>query len=227
MTAELRRQPPTAEELTARLAEVRHRIGEAGGSPDRVTIVGVTKTFPIEFVQVALEVGLRDIGENYAQDLAKRHAEAAAIGLDPRWHFIGGLQRNKVKLLAGKVALWQTVDRQSLVSEIAKRDPGARILIQVNTTDEAQKSGCRPDEAEQLVTQAAEAGLVPTGLMTIGPTGGGDPRPGFDLLRDLAERLELSELSMGMSADFELAASCGSTMVRVGSALFGPRAPAG
>lgn len=226
MTAEVTRQPPTAAELTRRLAEVRERIAGAGGSPDGVTIVGVTKTFPVEFVQVAQEVGLRDIGENYAQNLAKRHAEAAALGLEPRWHFIGGLQRNKVKLLAGKVALWQTVDRPSLVDEIAKRDAGARILIQVNTTDEAQKSGCRPEEAEPLVSRAAEAGLVPVGLMTIGPTGGGDPRPGFDLLRDLAERLGLAELSMGMTADFELAASCGSTIVRIGTALFGPRAPA-
>lgn len=217
-------KPPSTEELTKRLVEVRERITAAGGSSD-VTIVGVTKTFPISFVKAAQDVGLRDVGENYAQDLARRHGEAAALGLNPRWHFIGGLQRNKVKLLAGKVTLWHTVDRVSLVGEIAKRDPGAKILVQVNTTQEAQKSGCEPGEAEALVTKASELGLEPRGLMTIGPTGGGDPRQSFELLRDLGDRLTLPELSMGMSADFELAVAAGSTMVRVGSILFGPRTP--
>lgn len=215
--------PPTASELSTRLAEVRQRIEAAGGVPDEVTIVGVTKTFPIEFVAAAQAAGLRDVGENYAQDLARRHGEAEALGLDPRWHFIGGLQRNKVKLLAGKVALWHTVDRSSLVAEIAKRDTGARVLIQVNTTGEAQKSGCDPSDVEALVTQAAAEGLEPHGLMTIGPTGGGDPRPSFDALREQAGTLGLRELSMGMSADYELAVAAGSTMVRIGSALFGPR----
>lgn len=217
-------KPPTTEELSARLAEVRERIVAAGAATE-VTIVGVTKTFPISFVKAAHDVGLLDVGENYAQDLARRYDEAEALGLHPRWHFIGGLQRNKVKLLAGKVALWHTVDRISLVAEIAKRDPGARILVQVNTTGEAQKSGCEPQEAEALITKAAELDLDPRGLMTIGPTGGGDPRPSFDLLRELGQQLRLPELSMGMSADFELAVAAGSTMVRVGSILFGPRLP--
>lgn len=216
-------QSPTVETLTGRLAEVHQRIEAAGGSPDRVTVVGVTKMFPIEFVAAAQAAGLRDVGENYAQDLARRHGEAEALGLDPRWHFIGGLQRNKVKLLAGKVALWHTVDRSSLVTEIAKRDPGAQVLIQVNTTGEAQKSGCEPSEADELVSRAADEGLNARGLMTIGPTGGGDPRPGFETLRTLAETLGLPELSMGMSADYEQAVAAGSTMVRIGSLLFGPR----
>jgi pyridoxal phosphate enzyme (YggS family) len=218
-------KPPTVAELTDRLAEVHQRIEAAGGSAEKVTVVGVTKTFPIEFVAAAQAAGLRDVGENYAQDLARRHGEAEALGLDPRWHFIGGLQRNKVKLLAGKVALWHTVDRDSLVAEIAKRDAGAKVLIQVNTTSEAQKSGCEPSDAKALVDQAATAGLDVRGLMTIGPTGGGDPRPGFDALRELAATLGVVELSMGMSADYEQAVAAGSTMVRIGSALFGARPP--
>ena len=218
-------KPPTVAELTDRLAEVHQRIEAAGGSAEKVTVVGVTKTFPIEFVAAAQAAGLRDVGENYAQDLARRHGEAEALGLDPRWHFIGGLQRNKVKLLAGKVALWHTVDRDSLVAEIAKRDAGAKVLIQVNTTSEAQKSGCEPSDAKALVDQAATAGLDVRGLMTIGPTGGGDPRPGFDALRELATTLGVAELSMGMSADYEQAVAAGSTMVRIGSALFGARPP--
>jgi uncharacterized pyridoxal phosphate-containing UPF0001 family protein len=137
---------------------------------------------------------------------------------------IGGLQRNKVKLLAGTIHLWQTVDRASLVDEIAKRGPGDQILVQVNTTGEGQKSGCEPAAAAGLVEQARRAGLVVRGLMTVGPTSASsDPRPAFELLRSLALRCEVDELSMGMSNDFELAVKEGATMVRVGSALFGPR----
>lgn len=214
---------PGIEVLQGRLAEVWDRISAAGGSPDTVTLVAVTKTFPIGYIEAALAVGLADLGENYAQDLVAKADQAAAAGLEPRWHFIGGLQRNKVKLLAGRVELWQTVDRGALVDEIAKRSPAARVLIQVNTTDEAQKSGCPPGDAEALVDHGRLAGLAVEGLMTIGPTGGGDPRPGFETLRLLAERCEVRELSMGMSADFEAAVAAGSTMVRIGSALFGPR----
>ncbi|MEM7273476.1 MAG: YggS family pyridoxal phosphate-dependent enzyme [Actinomycetota bacterium] len=217
--------PPPSEVLAARVAELRERIGSAGGDPDRVTIVAVTKTFPVEFARAAVDAGLLDLGENYAQDLAARAEEAAAIGLTPRWHFIGGLQRNKIKLLAGRVALWQTIDRDVLVTELAKRDPGARILIQVNTTGEQQKSGCAPGDARELVEQARAAGLDVAGLMTVGPTGGADPRPAFDALRELGARCEVAELSMGMSGDYELAVAAGATMIRVGSVLFGPRTP--
>lgn len=212
-----------------RLAEIGQRIEAAGGG-DRVTLVAVTKTFPIGHVEAALAAGQIDLGENYGQELEEKAATAAERGLAPRWHFIGGLQRNKVKRLAGSVWLWQTVDRPSLADEIAKRDPGARILVQVNTTDEEQKSGCRPDDAPGLVDRGRELGLDVRGLMTIGPTapggsGAGDPRPAFQRLRRLAESCEVPELSMGMSGDFELAVAEGATMIRVGSAIFGPRSP--
>lgn len=176
---------------------------------------------------MAAAVGLVDVGENYAQELV---AKAAELGREPgspgeqlRWHMIGALQRNKVKKLAGVVAVWQTVDRASVAAEIGKRDPGARVFVQVNVTDEAQKSGCSVAEAPALVDRCRELGLETSGLMTIGPTDGSDPRPGFALLRAMAERLELAELSMGMSGDLEAAVAEGSTMIRVGSALFGPR----
>ena len=217
---------PSVEEIRARYDEIRARI-EAVGSNRDVTVVGVTKPFGFDLVERAAEAGIRSLGENYAQELAAKADHLAEVagdkGSDVEWHFIGHLQRNKVKLLAGKVALWETVDRPSLVTEIAKRCPGDRILIQVNTTGEAQKSGCEPNEVESLVEMAVSAGLDVRGLMTIGPTGGGDPRPAFDMLAALGERLALPELSMGMSGDFELAVECGSTMVRVGTALFGPR----
>lgn len=223
-------EAPTSVQLRERLAEIEQRIAAAGGSRP-VTIIGVTKTFPLDYVWAALAAGIVDLGENYAQELAEKAEELQASSSDPaaRWHFIGGLQRNKVKRLAGHVWLWQTIDREALVDEVAKRDPGARILIQVNTTDEEQKSGCAPAEAQPLVDRARRAGLEVRGLMTIGPTGtggtAGDPRGAFDRLRELGETCEVEELSMGMSADYEMAVASGATMVRIGSAIFGARGP--
>jgi len=217
---------PSPEVIAGRLAEIDERIRAAGG--DRpVTVIGVTKTFPSSYIDAAMAAGIVDLGENYGQELIEKSVRATDAGLEPRWHFIGGLQRNKVKKLAGHVWLWQTIDRDVLVDEVAKRDQGARILIQVNTTDEAQKSGCDPAEASALVDRGRELGLDVRGLMTIGPTGAagtaGDPRPAFDRLRDLAAICEVEELSMGMSADYELAVAAGATMVRIGSAIFGRR----
>ena len=220
---------PTIDQLRANVARIRRRIEAAGGSSE-VTIVGVTKTFPVSYVEAALSAGLVDLGENYGQELVDKADQVAGRSLEPRWHFIGGLQRNKIKLLGDRVWLWQTVDRAKLIDEIAKRVPGARILVQVNTTGEDQKSGCRPDEAPTLVGRGREAGLDVLGLMTVGPTGtverGLDPRPSFDRLRELGERCEVKELSMGMSADYESAVAAGATMVRIGSAIFGPRTTA-
>lgn len=213
--------------IRKRAAEVRARVAAAGGDLENVTLVAVTKAFPFEMVLNALQAGLIDLGENYAQELdakARQLDSAPLEGVDCRWHFIGGLQRNKVRLLVGRVQLWHSIDRASLIEEIAKRSPGARILVQVNTTDEEQKAGCSEELAPQLVDQARELGLFVDGLMTIGPTDSEiDPRPSFAALRQLAQKCGVYELSMGMSGDYELAVEEGSTMIRVGSALFGPR----
>ena len=216
---------PSISEIVDRARDVRARIDAvADGRP--VTIVAVTKAHPPELARRAVAAGLPDIGENYAQELVAKANVLEAVD-EHRWHFIGGLQRNKVKALAGLVALWHTVDRESLADEIAKRAPGAEVLIQVNTTGEAQKSGCAPEAAQRVVEQAQRAGLDVRGLMTVGPTDPQiDPRPCFAALRDLAERIGLSELSMGMSADYEAAVAEGATIVRIGSVLFGPRPPA-
>ncbi len=219
----------TEEQLRDRWQELRDEIVDAGGALDRVQIVAVTKTFPVAAALLALRVGLVDLGENYGQELETKAPQVAErlIGDDPspRWHFIGGLQRNKVKRIASLVALWQTVDRIELAKEIAVRAPGGAVLIQVNTTDEAQKSGCRPHDAANLVDAARSAGLDVRGLMTVGPTDGSDPRPAFASLRSLADQLGLVECSMGMSGDVAAAVSEGSTMVRVGTRLFGTRPP--
>jgi len=219
------RLAPSVETVQARLADIWRRIEAAGGSRETVTVVGVTKTFGVDYVRSAVSAGLIDLGENYAQELVAKDEQAAAIGVRPRWHFIGGLQRNKVKLLAGRVSLWQTVDRPVLLDEIAKRSPGSRVLIQVNTTGEEQKSGCHPADTSAMVEHGRRIGLDVEGLMTVGPTGGADPRPSFEELRALGAACGVRELSMGMSADFALAVEAGATIVRIGSAIFGPREP--
>ncbi len=212
--------------FAARLDEVRQRIAASAPTPDRVTLVAVTKKFDVGTVNEALDAGLVDLGENYSQELIAKNDELGEIGSRPdeiNWHFVGRLQRNKIKKMASVVSLWQTVDRQTLVTEIAKRAPGARILVQVNTTGEQQKSGCAPNDAAALVDHARSCDLEVAGLMTMGPTDRSNPAPAFERLRKLSDEVGVAELSMGMSADFEVALAEGSTMVRVGSALFGPR----
>ena len=211
--------------VAAGLERVRERIRAAGGDPDGVTIVAVTKAFGVDAVEAALAAGAVHLGENYAQELV---AKAEAVREDPRpvWHFIGGLQRNKVRTVAPHVALWESVDRASLGAEIAKRAPGARVLVQVNISDEPTKGGCGPAEAPDLVEALGDLGLDVAGLMGVAAAGDVDrARAQFARLAALRDTLGLAELSMGMSADLEAAVAEGATIVRVGSALFGPRPP--
>lgn len=214
--------------VAARLADTRARIEAAGGGPE-VRILAVTKAFGPDVVDVAVDAGCRAIGENYAQELvAKRDTIAAHSGLGV--HFIGQLQTNKVRQLAGLVTVYETVDRVKLAREIAKRAPGAAIMVQVDTSaltgDEADgKGGCPIAELDELVDSIASLDLDLRGLMTVGPTEGGPAAatPGFVAVRAAVDRLGLGECSMGMSGDLEVAVECGSTEVRVGTALFGSR----
>lgn len=215
-------------DLAARLAAVHDRIRAAGGDPARTTVCAVTKGFGADAVVDAVRAGLLDVGENYAQEMLAKVAELATRDDDPpitpRWHVIGRLQRNKVRALAPHVHLWQSVDRAELGAAIARHAPGARVLVQVGATGEPGKGGCAPDDVPDLVDALLALGLDVRGLMTVGPTDAtADPRPGFDLVAALAARLGLPEVSMGMSGDLEAAVAAGSTMVRVGTALFGPR----
>jgi PLP dependent protein len=211
-----------------RLARLRERIAAAGGGRD-VGIVAVTKGFGADAVRVALGLGLTAIGENYAQEAVAKAAELAddpVPGAEPAWHFLGRLQRNKVRHLAPFVAVWESVDRAELVDEIAKRAPGAVVFVQANLSGEDQKGGAALDAVPELVARARTAGLRVEGLMGVAPAG--DPeqaRPGFAALVALADRLDLPQRSIGMSADLEVAVQEGATLVRVGTALFGPRPP--
>ena len=211
-------------DLAERLHRVRTQIVEAGGA--HVEILAVTKGHPVEVVEAAAAVGLTAVGENYAQELV---AKFGGRSFDLDVHFIGQLQTNKVRQIAALVDVYETVDRPSLIVELAKRAHGAHVLVQVNTTAEHTKGGCAPDEAEQLVSAATSAGLIVDGLMTVGPTESGPElaRSGFRVVRHLCEQFGLSVCSMGMSDDYLVAVQEGSTRVRLGSALFGMRpAPA-
>jgi pyridoxal phosphate enzyme (YggS family) len=210
-----------------RLAEVRARIAtacaRAGRAPSEIALVAVSKTMPVEACREAIAAGQPILGENYAQEL--RDKARAVTGA--RWHFIGPLQRNKVKYVVGTAELIHSVDSPALLDEIAahaaKRGVVQRCLVQVNVGDEAQKSGCGADALPSLVAAfAAHASVALDGLMCIPPVDE-DPVPHFRRLRALAAAHRLRELSMGMSADYEAAIAEGATIVRVGTALFGAR----
>jgi pyridoxal phosphate enzyme (YggS family) len=210
--------------VTARLAVVRERIREAahrGGRPGAaIRLVAVTKGVGVPAVTEALAAGVSELGESRAQELLSK--APALADWTPAWHFVGRLQRNKVPALAPVVTLWQSVDRPEAGQAIARRAPGARVLVEVNVGGDPKKGGCAPSLAAGLVESLSAAGLAVEGLMTVPPLGA-DPRPAFAALRELGDRLGLVELSMGMSDDFEVAVEEGATMVRVGRALFGPR----
>ena len=209
-----------ANEVADRVAHVRSVISDAGGTD--VSLIAVTKSFGIEALRAASSAGCDAVGENYAQELL----EKANVGLPSiDVHFIGALQSNKVRMLAGHIALWQSVDRDSVVDELGRRVPGATILIQVDTTGEPSKGGVTPAQLDALRVRAESRGLIVKGLMTIGPTDGtqDECEKSFGMLRHLVNEQGLSVCSMGMSADYPIAVACGSTMVRVGSGLFGDR----
>lgn len=223
--------------IAARWREVAARVAaaceRAGRSPAEVTIVAVSKTHPAEAVRAAAAAGALDFGENYAQELAaKREACGALPGA--RWHFIGRLQRNKAKLVAGRVALVHAVDSLELAEELARRAEGAvqPILLSINVAGEATKGGVAPEAAPALAAAVARvAGVRLDGLMTMPPPSD-DPeasRGSFLALRALRDRLAgelgapLPVLSMGMSDDYEVAIACGATHVRIGTAIFGER----
>jgi len=206
-----------------RLAAVEARIRAAGGTG--VDVLAVTKGFGADAIDAAVAAGCRRIGENYAQELIEKlHRRDESVPM-PEIHFIGRLQSNKVRSLTGVVDVYESVDRPSLVDAIAKRSPGARVFVQVDTTGEPGKGGCPLGEAESLVAAAGGAGLRVEGLMTVGPTEGGPAaaRDGFRAVRALTTQLGLDVCSMGMTDDLEVAVEEGSTQVRVGTALFGWR----
>jgi PLP dependent protein len=212
--------------VAERLSRVRERIASAGALPGSVTVVAVTKGFGPEAVIAAVRAGLPDIGENYAQEMLSK------VGVAPpgvRWHFLGELQRNKLARLAPYVYLWHGLESAVGADALAKRCPGAAVLVEVKVADSGHRHGVPATEVPRLVSYAAGLGLDVKGLMAMGPPRAtpAEVRASFHGVAVLAGSLGLSQLSMGMSSDFELAVAEGATMVRLGRALFGTRPGAG
>lgn len=227
--------------IAAQLAAIRARIaaaaGRSGRDPAAIRLLAVSKTQPAAAVEEAAAAGQTLFGENYVQEFT---AKAGAVQAPVEWHFIGSLQSNKVKYLAGRVALIHSVDRLSLAEEIerqwGKLGRRAEVLLEVNLAGESSKGGAAEAETVQLLRAvAALPHLQVRGLMLLPPLLD-DPeavRPYFMRLRRLAEQLnalglpqvQMAELSMGMSHDFEVAIEEGATLVRVGTAIFGSRLP--
>ena len=205
--------------VSERLADVRSRIAATGRDPDDVRVVAVTKGFPLDAVRAAVDAGVVDVGENQAQELLAKVDDAPAV---VRWHFLGPVQRNKVKKLAPHVTLWHAVDRAAAGIEVARHRPGAAVLVQVNLSGDEHRPGCGWDDAATLVDQLRAEGLDVRGLMGVASRGAG-ARDQFRRLAALRDDLGLDDLSMGMSEDLEVAVEEGATIVRVGTALFGPR----
>jgi len=219
--------------IAERVEAVRLQIADAclrsGRSPEEVTVVAVTKGFPPEAVREGFAAGLNQFGENRVQEAQAKLPLLADLAPRPTWHMVGHLQTNKVKTVLSLFDIIQSVDSLHLAQEISRRAPQSvrvPVLLEVNVAGEAAKYGFSPDELPAAAEQVrALPGLEVRGLMTVAPMVA-DPqqaRPVFRRLRSLAESLDLRELSMGMTDDFEVAVEEGATIVRVGRAIFGER----
>lgn len=226
-----------SDDIVAGIASVKDRIEKAcarvGRDPGSVKLVAVSKGHPDDAIRAAYAAGLRVFGENYAQELARKASALSDLD-DLAWRFIGHLQRNKIKLIERARATVDTVDSVRLAEAISARavEGGMQVelLLQVNVGDEAQKSGCSVEEVSSLVHAVRNLPNVTLrGLMTVAPhfENVEATRPAFAALRELAQAHGLPELSMGMTHDLEPAIEEGATMVRIGTAIFGPRPASG
>jgi pyridoxal phosphate enzyme (YggS family) len=223
-------------DIRANLERTRERIARAaersGRSPEAVKLVAISKTFPVHVVQEAIDAGIEDIGENRAQELRDK---VAILGERVRWHFVGHLQTNKVRNVIGGIVLLHSVDRFGLAEAVARRARSLGtvqdVLLEVNIAGEASKYGVDPRAAIGLASEiAALEGVSVRGLMTMPPMTDDpeDSRPYFRDLAGLRDEVvqslpQATELSMGMTRDFEVGVEEGATLVRIGEAIFGPR----
>ncbi len=224
-------------QIAESVQEVRGRIGEAAvrshRKPEDVSLLVVTKTLPVQTLQTAYDAGLRDFGENRVQEALEK---MATLPFDIRWHLIGQLQTNKINKALGRFTLIHSIDSLHLAGALSSRIKGEDqdVLLEVNTSGEDSKSGMVPQEAVPAAeTMSKLPGLRLRGLMTVGPLTEDvqKQRESFKKLKGLFEDIrrrgwagqDFSILSMGMSGDFEAAIEEGSTLVRVGTAIFGPR----
>jgi pyridoxal phosphate enzyme (YggS family) len=219
-------------EVAASLVAIRERIAGAarsvGRDPAAITLVAASKAQPEARIDAALAAGQRTFGENYVQEALARWSARRERYPDLRLHMIGPVQTNKAKEAVACFDVIETLDRprlaQALAKEMARQGRKLPCFVQVNTGEEASKAGVRPDETDAFVAEWRALGLDVVGLMAI-PPADDEPSLHFALLGTIAARNGLAQLSMGMSADYEVAVQFGATHVRVGSALFGARPP--
>lgn len=216
-------------EVRERMARAEARAGRASGAP---RLVAVTKSVSAEVAAALVRLGASELGENRVQDLERKREALRARGIEPSFHMIGHLQRNKVKAVLGTGAFLHALDSERLAAAIEDALPPEAVpreaFVEVNVAREPQKGGLAPEELEDfLVRRAARGRIAPVGLMTVAPEAdaGDRARPHFQRLRELGEGLRLRfpglrELSMGMTQDFEAAIEEGATVVRIGRALF-------
>ncbi len=223
---------PDTRSALDRLRLVGERIGTAAKAADRdpqtVTLVAVSKTFGTDVIRPVLEAGQRIFGENRVQEAGEKWPELKGDYPDTELHLIGPLQSNKTREAVALFDVIETIDRpkiaRAVAAEMQKTGRTPRLLVQVNTGEEPQKAGVKPDDLEAMLRLCREElGLTICGLMCIPPIDE-EPALHFALLANLAQNYDVAELSMGMSADFETAIALGATHVRVGTALFGARA---
>jgi len=231
MEEALSSEAPMAEAVGANLAAVRGRIEaaarDAGRPADSVTLVAVSKTHPVASVRAALQAGQRVFGENRMQEALAKFPALRSEFPDLKLHLIGPLQTNKVKDAVTHCDVIETVDRPHLATVLAREleRTGRRLpcFIEVNTGEEPQKAGVLPAAADDFIRECRDRLQLPIiGLMCVPPEHE-EPALHFALLREIARRNGLDQLSMGMSADFETAIRFGATHVRVGTAIFGAR----
>ena len=222
---------PISSTIAANLREISDRIAAAaiaaGRRPQDVTLIAVSKTKPAAAVEAAMAAGQTLFGENRVQEATEKFPPLKAAHPSIRLHIIGGLQTNKARDAVRLADVIETLDRPRLVdaldSAMAKEGRRPTLLIEVNTADEPQKSGVPRAQADDFIKTCQQRfGSQLVGLMCVPPMAE-DPRPHFTWLAECASRHGLSTLSMGMSADFEIAIACGATWVRIGSAVFGTR----
>ncbi|MBI5562305.1 MAG: YggS family pyridoxal phosphate-dependent enzyme [Deltaproteobacteria bacterium] len=224
-----------SDNITDVMERIKRAARKAGRDPGEVTLVAVTKTVEIKKIKEAVSAGIRVFGENYVQEAGEKVKKIKDGSV--KWHFIGHLQKNKAKTAVEIFDVIESVDTIELAVDLNKRakEP-VEVLLEVNIAKEKTKSGCAPDGVLKFAKAVAELPMLRlTGLMSI-PPAGPDPeasRPYFITLRRMAERINkeqapgvfLRNLSMGTSGDFEVAVEEGATIVRVGTAIFGPRPP--
>ena len=210
-----------SEEIKERLEKINEIIDAKAQNP--VTLIGVTKGFTHEEVNIASELGIKNFGENYAQELLTKNP---LVDPEISWHYIGQLQSNKIRKISHLVDVWHSVTSLKLAREIHKRNDQAQILLQVSLMGPSNSKGFEVEQLPQLISELRDMNIDISGLMTMGVPGDMvATRVVFKELRKLADTFELPECSMGMSDDFEIALESGASMIRVGSAIFGNRRP--